>query len=239
MFCMNCGVALPEGAAFCPKCGSRTGTPNGTPPESCTACGSRSLKRVRRGEYLCEHCGSRYYVNSEDGIESEEEADAKLTALFVEAAEYEARDDVPAELQILQKGLDIAPQNVTLLLKLGRSYWRLGQNRKAMEFFERAEVSDPGNPIISIGLGNIYLTQGLYAEAKSFYEKGLAVMEANPLLVTANDLAVSYGNYGNCLGKLGDRKGAKKYLSIAKKKGYNPESLANVCRQLGLNPRWL
>lgn len=25
----------------------------------------------------------------------------------------------------------------------------------------------------------------------------------------------------------------------AKKKGYNPESLANVCRQPGINPRWL
>ena len=239
MFCIKCGAALPNGADFCPKCGTRTGASDRTPPESCTACGSRALKRVRRGEYLCEHCGSRYYVNGEEGIESEEEAEARLMALFVEASEYEARDDIPAELQILLKGLDIAPQNIDLLLKLGRSYWRLGQNRKAMEYFERAEASDPGNPVISIGVGSVYLTQGLYAEAKSLYEKGLSIMEADPLSATANDIAVSYGNYGYCLGKLGDRKGAKKYLSIAKKKGYNPESLANVCRQLGLNPRWL
>lgn len=239
MFCIKCGAALPEGANFCPKCGTKTGFSDRTPPESCTACGSRALKRVRRGEYLCEHCGSRYHVNGEDGIESEEETEARLTALFVEASEYEARDDIPAELQILLKGLDIAPQNINLLLKLGRSYWRLGQNQKAMEYYERAEVSDPGNPIISIGVGNIYLTQGVYIEAKTLYEKGLSIMEANPLSVTANDIAVSYGNYGYCLGKLGDRKGAKKYLSIAKKKGYNPQSLANVCRQLGLDPRWL
>lgn len=239
MFCMKCGAALPESAAFCPKCGTKTGASNSTFPESCTACGSRTLKRVQRGEYLCEHCGSRYYVNGEDEIESEEEANARLTALFVEAAEYEARDDIPAELQILLKGLDIAPQNVDLLLKLGRSYRRLGQNQKAMEYFERAKDSDPGNPIISIGMGSIYLTQGLYAEAKSLYEKGLAIMEANPLSATANDIAVSYGNYSYCLGKMGDRKGAKKYLSIAKKKGYSPESLANVCRQLSLNPRRL
>ena len=105
-------------------------------------------------------------MNGEDEAESEEEAEARLAALFVEASEYEARDDIPAELHILLKGLDIAPQNINLLLKLGRSYWRLGQNQKAMEYFERAEASDPGNPIISIGMGDIYLTQGLYAEAK-------------------------------------------------------------------------
>ena len=45
---------------------------------------------MRRGEYLCEHCGSRYYVNGEDGAESEEEAEARLAALFVGAWEYEA-----------------------------------------------------------------------------------------------------------------------------------------------------
>ena len=88
-------------------------------------------------------------------------------------------------------------------------------------------------------MGNICLTQGQYADAKLLYEKGLAIIEADPLSATGNDIAVAYGNYGNCLGRMGDLKGAKKYLSIAKKRGYNRDSLANVCRMLGLNPRWL
>ena len=100
-------------------------------------------------------------------------------------------------------------------------------------------IMDPDNPTVYCNIGNVYFTQGQYAAAKPLYEKALAGIEANPMRVSGNDIAVSYGNYGNCLGKLGDLEGAKKYLSLAKTKGYSRESLRNVCRQLGLNPKRL
>ena len=239
MFCIQCGSALPEGAAFCPACGAKTGVSEGAAPDACSACGSRSLRKIRKGTYLCEYCGSRFFADGQDTADGEEEAEVELLALFALASEYEQKDDIAGELRILLKGLDLAPENPTLLLKLGRAYWRFGQNRKALEYFRQAERLDPNNPVVSINMGNICLTQGQYADAKLLYEKGLAIIEADPLSATGNDIAVAYGNYGNCLGRMGDLKGAKKYLSIAKKRGYNRDSLANVCRMLGLNPRWL
>ncbi len=236
MFCMHCGTALPEGAAFCPACGAETGIPGSTPPVICASCGSRALKRVRKGEYVCEFCGSRSYGSGEGEPKSPEAAEAELAALFAEASEYEQRDDIPAELRILVKGLDFAPENCSLLLKLGRAYWRLGQNRKALEYYRKAEQADPADPIVCVNTGNVWLVQGKYAKAKALYEKGLAIIEADPLSASPNDVAVSYGNYGNCLGKMGDLKGARKYLAVAKAKGYDPQSLANVCRQLGIDP---
>ena len=239
MFCTQCGSPLPDSAAFCPACGAKAGAAEAAVPEACTACGSRSLRKIRKGVYLCEYCGSRFFAGGQDAVPGEAEAEADLLALFMLASEHEQKDDIAGELRILLKGLDLLPDNATLLLKLGRAHWRLGQNRQALEYFRQAAQVSPENPVIYINMANIYLTQGQYAEARPLYERSLAIMEADPLSATANDIAVSYGNYGNCLGKMGDRKGAKKYLSIAKKKGYNPESLANVCRQLGLNPRWL
>ena len=239
MFCIQCGSALPEGAAFCPFCGTKAGVSGETAPDACPACGSRGLRKVRRGTYLCEYCGSRIFSAGHDAAGGEEETETELLALFELSMEHEQRDDISGELRILLKGLDIDPENVTLLLKLGRAYWRLGMNKKALEYFRKAERLDPDNPVTYINMGNIHLTQGQYAEAKPLYEKGLAIMESDPLSALGNDIAVSYGNYGNCLGKLGDIEGAKKYLSIARKRGYSRESLANVCRQLGLNPKRL
>ena len=245
MFCIRCGGRLPDGAAFCPACGAKAEPESGAlpeegaPPAACAACGSRSLKKVRKGEYRCEYCGSRFFTAGQDASASEEDAAAELMALFEEAAAYERKDNISAELRVLLKGLDLDPQNCLLLLKLGRAYWRLGYDQKSLEYLRQAEELYPENALVYNNIANIHLTRGEYAAARPLYEKALAAIEADPLSVAANDLAVVYANYGNCLGRLGDMTGARKYLSIAKAKGYSSTSLANVCRQLGLNPRRL
>ena len=66
------------------------------------------------------------------------------------------------------------------------------------------------------------------------YEKAVAIIVSDPLSASAEDTAVTYGNYAYCLGKLGDRKNAKKYLSIAKEKGYSKDSIDTICRDLHL-----
>ena len=247
MFCIHCGNRLPDGAAFCPACGARTGEEgqsekNRTPETAeqdlvCTACGSHRLKRIRRGQYLCEYCGSRIYTEEADTGKSDEARDAELMALFTEAAAYEEKDDIRTELQVLARGLAIAPDNGTLMLKLGRAYWRLGDLPKAREYYQRAGELNPEDPIVFINIGTLYLTQGQYAQARPQYERGLAIMEADPLSATANDIAVAYGNYALCLGELGDKSRAKEYLKIAKEKGYSQESINNICARLRLNPR--
>lgn len=40
MYCSNCGEKVPDGAAFCPKCGARVGAPEDSPnakPETSSA----------------------------------------------------------------------------------------------------------------------------------------------------------------------------------------------------------
>ena len=245
MFCIRCGGKLPDGAAFCPACGAKAGPETearpeeAAPPTACAACGSRHLRKVRKGEYRCEYCGSRFFTDGQDASASEEDVETELMALFEEAAAYESKDNISAELKVLLKGLDLDPENCLLLLKLGRAYWRLGLDEKSLEYLRKAEQLYPDNALVYFNLANIHLTRGEYAAAKPLYEKSLAAIEANPLSVSANDVAVSYANYGNCLGRMGDLKGAKKYLSIAKAKGYSSTSLANVCRLLGLNPKRL
>lgn len=245
MFCIRCGSRLPDDAAFCPACGANADpetearSEEGAPPAACASCGSRHLRKVRKGEYRCEYCGSRFFADGQDASASEEEVSTELMALFEEAAAYESKDNISAELKVLLKGLDIDPDDCSLLLKLGRAYWRLGLDKKSLEYLRKAEQLYPEDALVYNNIANIHLTRGEYAAAKPLYEKSLAAIEADPLSVSANDVAVVYGNYGNCLGRLGDMKGAKKYLSIAKAKGYSKTSLANVCRQLGLNPKRL
>lgn len=246
MFCVSCGTVLPNDAVFCPRCGAKITWKQSEekccPDNSrmylleCSSCGSHDLKRVRKGEYICEHCGSRFFMDDEDDIETNEEADAKLLALFDEAAKYEQKGDTGKELQILVKGLDIAPADCTLMLKLGRAYWKLGYLKKALEYYQKAEESDPDDPIVYINIGALYLKQKQYTKAKPFFEKGIAMIEADPLSASVNDTAVSYGNYAWCIGELGDMENAVKYLSMAKEKGYSLDSIKTICRSLRLNP---
>jgi len=201
-------------------------------PAACTSCGSSSLIKVRDGEYICEYCGGRFFVDEPD--RDEEEADADLAGIFEKADEYERRDDYKNELRTLAKGLDIAPDNCTLMLKVGRAYWRLGFIKKAEEYYRKAEELDPDDPIVYVNFGALYLSQEQYKLAKPLFEKGIAIIEADPLSASPGDTAVTYGNYALCIGKLGDREGAKHYLEIAREKGYSRSSADNVKKKLRL-----
>ena len=248
MFCMSCGARLPEGAAFCPSCGARIsetpaeakGQPETAPPPTvCPNCGSNRLKRIRRGEYRCEHCESRFFSGEQGGEESAEEIEAKVAAIFTQAEAYADKGEYSEELRALTGALEIAPDNSDLLLRIGRAHWRLGQMKKALEYYEKAAQLSPGDPICYTNIASLYLSQREFAQAKVQFEKGLKVYEADPLSASAGDMAVVYGNYAWCIGELGDLAGAKRYLSLAKKKGYSQSSIENICARLHLNPKRL
>ena len=152
-----------------------------------------------------------------------------------DAAEYAKKGDTQNELQTLIKAMDLAPEDNTVLIRLGRAYWRLGSVEEALEYYRMAEELYPDDPIVYVNIGSAFFKLGQYAQAKAQYEKGIAIIESDPMSACADDIAVAYGSYAFCLGKLGDKKSAKKYLSIAKEKGYSQESVNTVCRQLHLN----
>lgn len=246
MFCISCGKELPDNATFCSSCGARVdqGSTSAHPQAvdfhlhtmKCTACGSNQIKRVQAGEYLCEHCGTTFFIKDQTG--SEVSSDLKLTALLREAESYAEKEDLQSELKSLATAYSIAPDNNDVLLRYGRCYIKLGFPQKAMEYFQKAEVLFPDDPIVYVNIGTALLKQGHYAEAKPRYERALAIIEEDPTSATTGDIAVTYGNYALCVGRLGDKKKARKYLSIAKEKGYRSASVDWICKELQI-PRFL
>ena len=228
MFCIYCGTRIPENGVFCPACGAKAAVirveekekpaGNGMRAVACASCGSGNLKRIGKGEYLCEHCGSRFFTEEPDDVLSPEEKNAKLLALFAEAESYSAKDDYQAELSTLTKGLELAPENSRLLLRLGRACASLGLLREAMEYYGKAEKANPDYPIVYLNQAILYLKQDMAAEAKPLLDKALALIGENPMSASTGDIAITYANYAQCIGKLGDRAAAKKYLSMAKEK---------------------
>lgn len=223
MYCMSCGAALPENSAFCYACGAAV--TDGKEPKkahlysmSCSACGSGDHRKIRFGEYRCEHCGTVLHTGEQNSAVDQEAADAKVAVLLSEASAFEEQKDYKSQLQTLIKAVELAPENNTVLLRLGRAYWQLGPFEKAMEYYRIAEEMYPNDPTVYNNNGSTFFKSGRYAEAYAQYEKAIAIIDADPLSACAEDIAVFYGNYAYSLGKLGDKKNAKKYLSIAKKK---------------------
>ena len=240
MFCISCGSALPDNALFCPVCGTKV-TGEAKPKAShlrtmrCTSCGSNNLKKMPSGGYRCEHCGTEFYTDGKDTGGDAEAQEAKVAVLLSEAAAYAEKKDYQNEVQTLAKAMELAPEDNLVLLMLGRAYSRLGLCEKALEYYRKAEELYPDDPIVYVNIGSALFRLGHYAEAKEQYEKGIALIESDPMSACAEDTAVAYGSYALCIGKLGDKRSAKKYLSIAKEKGYDRESIDTICKQLHLN----
>lgn len=240
MFCIYCGTRIPDKGLFCPACGAKAAVikveekerPSGMRAVVCASCGSSNLKRIGKGEYLCEHCQSRFITDESDDLISQEEEKAKLLAIFAEAEKHVENGDYQAELTALIKGLELMPEDGTLLLKLGRACGRLGLIQEAMEYYRKAEKASPDDPIVYVNQGVEYLKQDMLAEARPMFEKALAMIKADPMSASAADVAVTYSNYALCIGKLGDLAEARKYLAAAKKKGCNSKTIDYVCRTL-------
>ena len=246
MFCISCGKKLPDDALFCSACGARVEQALLSAPAQadepplftlkCTSCGSNRLKKLRAGEYLCEHCGTSFFTK-EPG-ELEEESDAKVVSLLDKAESFADKSELQSEHNTLAAAYSVAPENNDVLLRYGRSFVKLGFPQKAMEYFRKAEALYPDDPIVYVNIGTALLKEGHFAEAKEEYEKGLSMIEEDPKSASTGDIAVTYGNYALCVGRLGDRKTARKYLTIAKEKGYRSASIDWICRELHI-PRFL
>ncbi|MBQ6360280.1 MAG: zinc ribbon domain-containing protein [Lachnospiraceae bacterium] len=240
MFCIYCGTRIPDDAVFCPVCGAKAAVIKAgekkKPAEMlavvCASCGSGQLKRIGRGEYLCEHCGSRFFAQEPENFTDSEKEKAELLALFAEAEKHADKGDYRAELIALSKGLKLAPEDGTLLLKLGRACMRLGFIQEAMEYYRKAEEVCPDDPIVYVNQAVLYQKQDMAAEARPLLEKALAMIEADPMSATAADVAVTFSNYALCIGTLGDTAEATKYLTMAKKKGCSDQTIEYVCKAL-------
>lgn len=166
-----------------------------------------------------------------------EERETELYKIFTEAAEFEGKNQYMKELEILMKGMRIDAENTDLLTKIGRAYRRIGNNARALEYYEKAKAIAPDDPTIYLNIAIAYLVSAQYNDAKHYFDQAFAVTEKNPLRMTQSNKGTLYGNYALCLGQMGDLRSAKKHLRTAKELGYDQASIDYVCKTLKISPR--
>ena len=193
----------------------------------CEACGSSQLNR-RGSVMVCSFCGSRYVLDENLNIRSKALTDAKLLLCYVEAEKHRQAERYLDEFQMLTKALEIDDNNPETLTKLGRCCRALGQNGKALEYYNQAIEIDPACGSAYANIGTVYILTERYAEATAIYEKGLPHM--NP---SDSDYWTAFANYTLVIGKLGDLARAEAMIREAEEHGY--PNCAALRRLLGLS----
>ena len=163
---------------------------------------------------------------------SDEETQAELMKIFTEAAAFEQKAEYHSELQVLLKGLKIAPEDEGLLIKLGRVYRRLDYPQMALAFYEKAKELYPDSIPLHLNISVLYLTSGRNEEARPYLERALGLYKKNPQSATQEIVAKVYGHYALCLGRLGEMDAAKQNMLKAKEAGY--PNIKTLCEWLNI-----
>ena len=106
-----------------------------------------------------------------------------------------SREKLDQEFSIIKKGLEIAPNDNTLLGDLSSALRRKGDNQKAIETAERNEKANPESLGAKFLLASLYQESGNAENATQLYE---AILERNPNHVPAlNNLAILASKKGD------------------------------------------
>lgn len=85
--------------------------------------------------------------------------------------------EVEKGLELVQKALELMPQNGAIMDSKAWGHYRLGEHEKALETIESAILLEPVDPEITEHLGDIYLALGRKNEAGWAYERSLGYLE--------------------------------------------------------------
>lgn len=240
MYCSKCGYKLGDDAVFCSKCGERvkaepTAQKSNVFTNKCESCGA-FLKRLTPNHYICEYCGSEYFLNNEREVESSKITDKEIWDLFCKAAEFETRNNFQAELQCLRSIEGKVRDNAIYLVKLGRAYRRNDMVQQAVECYEKAKEINPEYAPIYTNMGAVYVLTNRPKDAEAACRKGIELMSRNRKEYTDTDYAVAHSNLALALGKQGKKEEAKKYLKIAEDNGYKNGDA--VRKMIGIKKGW-
>jgi serine/threonine protein kinase/TolB-like protein/Flp pilus assembly protein TadD len=116
---------------------------------------------------------------------------------YVASGYYEVavNNDPPRALEQYTKGRRIAPGNVELLSATGLVERNLGRWNEAVEHLRRAQRLDPRSIITELRLGQVLFWLRRYSEARTAYDRGLALDPAN--LIVIEWKAMSFLGEGN------------------------------------------
>jgi len=104
-------------------------------------------------------------------------AEAPSAAAYGALGEIYAKNlgDLPKARAYLEDGLRLAPDDVSLMTKLGIVYGMSGDSERAVELFDRAISRDPGNATAYLNKGMALRQMGNTADGDRFVEKALQI----------------------------------------------------------------
>lgn len=159
-----------------------------------------------------------------------------LEEIFAIAEKYAKEGDYKKELETLHGAEKDYPQNISVILNIGRAYRHNGDYTNALNYYEKAAVLNPDEPAIYISRGALYIILCQYSIAKEQYEIAENLLKSGRGQVSPNDLSILYANYALATGKLGQRQTAENYLNHALELGYPPETANKIREQIGIVP---
>ncbi len=241
MYCVKCGCKLKDSDIYCCLCGNKVATeekniqPAKQPVKvfnnKCEGCGA-VLKMLQKGRYLCDYCGSEYFVENDGDVTQSKVSEKEIMDVFYRAAQFEARDKYYEELSCLLSLSEKAADNVMVLVKIGRAYRHNDMYEKAIEYYQKAIAVNPQYPMSYTNLGAVYILINNPERALGYLRTGIQLMNANRSSCSDDDYAIAHSNYALAAGKMGRKDEAERFLEIAEKNGY-PNGNA-VRRKIGL-----
>ncbi len=133
-------------------------------------------------------------------------------ALFYLAQAYFQTQNKGKALETMERCARLAPDNPTMLLKLGEYRAQMGKHSPALETLLRVQKLNPDEPGLDLALGNVYLSLLEVENARTALERALKKEPRNPAVISA--LA------GACA-KARDHAAARQYYEQALALGYD------------------
>ena len=93
---------------------------------------------------------------------------------------------------MLNRAVELRPEDGFIVDSLGWAYFRLGEHEKAVTYLERAVELEPGDPVINDHLGDGYWKVGRKREARFQWQRALT-FEPEPDVVTAIQAKLANG----------------------------------------------
>ena len=190
---------------------------------TCESCGGNSFK-IKGNTYECEFCGSKYSVADDSTILDKSLTDAKIVQCYLEANNFQKKNDFSSELNVLIGALELDPNNPVTLVKIGRCYRNLHLHAEAIKMYKKAIEIDEETGSAYTNIGTISILNKNWSEAAAYYKKGLPYIDKN-----TSDYWIGYANYAIAVAQLGDQATAEKMIAEAEAHGYKN---GDGCREM-------
>ena len=122
-------------------------------------------------------------------------APGNMRARMELADAYEHLDQTEAQIEIYKQILDIHPDHVPAMQRLGRSLGNIGRYDKALDMLHRASALAPDNAEIYYDMGTIYHSRNLPSEELNAYVRAI---RTDPRMAQAHfSIALLFLRQGN------------------------------------------